>query len=347
MINNKYNLPACKTHSKAREGGFSLIELMVAMVIGLLILVGLSSIFISSNRSSVEMRKSTQQQENGRYASQLLYDDLMLAGYTAEFDSSLLTTPATLPNICSTDMAVLLEGLPLHVQGINDATVTPSCLTDLKDNTDIIVVKRASTCVTGATGCDAFLANAPHFQASLCTPSSGSSELAFEATSNAEYAANHFAFSDTSGSFTRKKTSCGTTVADIHRYLVHIYFIANNNEAGDSIPTLKRADIGAGSFSIVPLVDGIEDMQVQYGIDANDDGVPDNYSSAPASVDDWRNAMAARVYLLARTTVSTPGWKDARTYELGDKTVDPVGDSYKRRVYSTAVQFVNPSWRRQ
>ena len=342
------NLRMHHYHRTGDQQGLSLVELMVAIVIGSLILLALSSIFLSSNRSSLEMRKSTQQQENGRYASQLLYDDLMLAGYLSEFDASPLTSPAALPDICATDRTTLLAGLPLHVQGVNNAATTPSCLTDLKTGTDIIVVKRASTCVAGNANCAAFLVDAPHFQASLCTPTDGSGgELAHIASSNADYAAYHFAFSTALADFTRRKTSCGTTQADIHRYLVHIYFIANNNTAGDGIPTLKRAELGAGGFAIVPLVDGIENMQVEYGVDTNSDGVPNSYTSTPASVAEWRDAMSARVHLLARNTVTTQGYNDTRTYMLGDETVSPSNDGYKRHVYSTAVQFVNPSWRRQ
>ena len=348
MMNNMNKSKTSHSSRVKSQYGLSLVELMVAIVIGSLLMLALSSIFVSSNRSSVEMRKSTQQQENGRYASQLLYDDLMLAGYLAEFDASPLTSPATLPDICATDMTTLLAGLPLHVQGINNAAATPTCLSDLKAGTDIIVVKRASSCVAGSANCDAFLAGAPHFQASLCTPTDGSgTELAHAVSSNTDYAAYYFAFSNASADFTRRKTSCGATVADIRRYLVHIYFIANNNVAGDGIPTLKRAEIGAGGFSIVPLVDGIENMQIQYGLDTNSDGIPNSYTSAPASVAEWRSAMSARVHLLARNTVSTPSYTDTRTYTLGDETVGPNNDGYKRHVYSAAVQFVNPSWRLQ
>lgn len=348
MINNMINLRARHSYRIGSQHGLSLVELMIAVVIGLLVLLALSSIFLSSNRSSIEMRKSTQQQENGRYASQLLYDDLMLAGYLSEFDASPLTSPAAVPDICATDTVELLDGLPLHVQGINNAATTPACLADLKTGTDIIVVRRASACVVGSADCAAFLAGAPHFQASLCTPIDGSgSELAHAASNNADYAAHHFAFSTVLADFTRRKTSCGTTQADIHRYLVHIYFVANNNEAGDGIPTLKRAEIGAAGFSIVPLVDGIENMQVEYGVDATTDGMPDSYTSTPTSAEDWRGTMGARVHLLARNTIKTQGYTDSRTYVLGDETVGPNNDGYKRHVYSTAVQFVNPSWRLQ
>lgn len=348
MINNMNNLRAHHSHRIGSQHGLSLVELMISVVIGLVVLLALSSIFLSSNRSSLEMRKSTQQQESGRYASQLLYEDLMLAGYLSEFDASPLTSPAALPDICATDMTTLLSGLPLHVQGMNNAATTPSCLSDLKTGTDIIVVKRVSTCVAGNANCAAFLAGVPHFQASLCTPTDGSgAELAHAANNNADYAAYYFAFSGTLADFTRRKTSCGTTLADIRRYLVHIYFIANNNVAGDGIPTLKRAELGAGGFTIVPLVDGIENMQVEYGVDTNGDGMPNSYKSVPASIDEWRGAMSARVHLLARNTVKTQGYTDSRTYVLGDETVGASNDGYKRHVYSTAVQFVNPSWRLQ
>ncbi len=334
---------------RSRQAGLSLVELMVAVTISLLVLTALSAIFISSSRSRNEMQKSTQQQESGRYAAELLADNLKMAGYLAEFDATPLTTPATLPDPCVTSIANLLTAMPLHVQGVNDATGIPSCLSDVKDGTDIVVVRRASTCVAGVAGCPAFVDGEPYFQASLCTPTDGSgAELAHAISTDADYAAYHFALSTSAGDFTRRKTSCvATDFSAIQRYFVHIYFIANNNESGDGIPTLKRAELGAGAFNIVPLVDGIEDMQIQYGIDTDGDGVPNSYTSAPADTTAWRNAMSASVHLLARNTTSTQGYTDSRVYTLGDKEVSAPNDGYKRHVYSTTAQFVNPSWRRQ
>lgn len=343
-------MTTANSNQRYGQAGFSLVELMVAVTIGLIVLVALSGLFLSSNRASIEMRKSTQQQESGRYASQLLSEDLMMAGYLAEFDSSPLTTPAEpLPDSCGKDIADLLTALPLHVQGVNDAATIPACLSDVKSGTDIVLVRRASTCVAGAAGCTAFVEGAPHFQASLCTPTDGSgAELAHAINNDADYAAHHFTLSDKAVDFKKRKTSCGVgDFAAIQRYLVHIYFIANNNEAGDGIPTLKLAELGVGGFSVKPMVDGIDNMQITYGIDNNSDGVPDLYSSAPVTNIDWRNVMSARIHLLARNTVVTPGFTDSRSYTLGDKQIAAPGDGYKRHVYSTTVQFVNPSWRRQ
>lgn len=335
-----------------RQTGLSLIELMIALAIGLVVLAALTSVFVDSSRTRNEMQKSTQQQESGRYAVQLLSNNLMHAGYLAEFDQSPLTTPAALPDPCATAIADLLPALPLHVQGVNDGGTVPTCAPDHRAGTDIIVVRRASTCVAGVAGCNAFAAGIPHFQASLCTPTDGSNiELARTMNNDADYAAHYFALSGTATAFTRRKTNCGdptiaTNLADIHRYLVHIYFIANNNTSGDGIPTLKRAELGSGIFTVVPLVDGIENMQIEYGIDTNNDGIPNTYTSAPVDTAAWRNAMTARIHLLARNTTATPGYTDNRSYTLGDENVAAPGDRYKRHVYSTTVQFINPSWRR-
>jgi len=131
---------------------------------------------------------------------------------------------------------------------------------------------------------------------------------------------------------------------------VHIYFIANNNHSGDGIPTLKRWELGTG---FTPLVDGIENMQVVYGIDNDGNGAPDAWTPAPAAVDDWRNVTAAHINLLARNTEPSGGFTDNRSYVLGrdaagdDVVVGPFNDAYKRHVFATAVELKNPAWRRR
>lgn len=357
------------------QRGLSLIELMIAITLGLVILSALAVIFANSSRSRTEMEKSNRQIENGRYAAQLLANNLRMAGYLAEFDPSLMSTDALAapPDPCATATADLINALPLHVQGVNDATsaTKPSCVSDLKDGSDILVVRRTSSCIVGSTGCTAFQNGAPHFQTSLCTPSIGGYELAVpvEAGNNAGYATHYFTLDTSVGAFTKHKNNC-TTVADVYRYHVHIYFVANNNQAGDGIPTLKRAELGAGVFSIVPLVEGIETMQVDYGIDSDNDGIANNYTQNPSAyascsgndcVKNWRNVMSVRVNLLARNTETSVGHNDSRTYALGfkddgsvitagvgtghDITLDNSG--YKRHVFTETVRLANPTWRRQ
>lgn len=71
--------------------GFTLIELMVAMVIGLFLVLAMTTLLINVSRNNTEMSKTNGLIENGRFALQLLEDDLshagFMGGYVPEFDN--------------------------------------------------------------------------------------------------------------------------------------------------------------------------------------------------------------------------------------------------------------------
>ena len=129
---------------------------MIAVAIGLLILAGMTTLFVSNSKAQTEIEKANRQVENGRYAVSLLAGDLRNAGYYGEFDPTELATPAPLPDPCALTIAALKDGLPLHVQGYDNAAASVlSCLTDVKAGTDVLVLRHARTCVAGAANCDA------------------------------------------------------------------------------------------------------------------------------------------------------------------------------------------------
>ena len=224
------------------QRGFSLVELMVALTIGLMLLTGLTAILVNSSGSRDESDRANRQLENGRYAMEVLISDLRNAGYFAEFDPTVLAAPASLAavDVCATSVADLKSNLPLHVQGVNDKASTPSCISDVRDVTDILAIRRVSVCVAGSAGCDGIAAGAPYFQASLCA-----SPAELESMNVNDY----FDLDTDITALTRTERDCATA-ADIHRYETNIYFIANNDNAGDGIPTLKLAELGAGGFTI-------------------------------------------------------------------------------------------------
>lgn len=331
------------------QRGFSIVELMIASALSLLILAGLVSVFVNSNRSRNEIEQASQQIENGRYAMQVITGDLRNAGYLAEFDPRVLATPATKPDACATSVADLKTALPLHIQGYDNGSA-PTCLSDVRSNTDILVVRRASTCIAGTTNCDAVSSGRTYFQAALC---SGATELGSASSSD------FYALDSVAANLNRHKRDCASA-ANIYRYRTHIYFVANNDNGADGIPTLKRAELGAGGFTIVPLVEGIENLQIEYGIDTNSDGSPDIYTADPdsygacagaACVQNWRNVVAAKIHILARNTAQTVGYTNNKTYTLGltasgaDNTVTIAGDSYKRHAYQSNVRLNNPAGR--
>lgn len=315
-----------------KQGGLSLVELMIAVALGLMILSGVLAIFANSNRIRGEIEKSSRQIENGRYAMQLLKNDLQAAGYLGEYVPP-NAAPGVLPDICATDAASIEAGMRFHVQGNDNYLGGLACLQDVKDNTDVLVVRHAAACSSAnplEAGCDDIVAGAPYLQTSGCATDGISYKL-----------------SKDTGELTLRKVGC-TNSANIRRFRTHIYFIANNNIGSDGVPTLKRAELGAGQFVIVPLVEGIENMQITYGIDNTNDGVPDDtYTTAPTTVADWWNTMAVKVDLLSRNESTSTGYTDQKTYTLGDNTFGPYNDGYRRHVYSAATKLENPAGRRE
>ena len=172
-----------------------------------------------------------------------------------------------------------------------------------------------------------------------------------------------------SPSFLAKK-DC-STAAVTRSVIVRIYYVANNNVAGDGIPTLKVVELGAGAFrSPAPVAEGVEAIQLEYGVDTNNDGAPDFYTpepgnqaysngtatiwpaatAYPGAPTAWAQVTAVKIHLLARNTQPSVGFTDTRQYVLGstaapDNTFPAYGDGYKRHVYTTAVRLMNVAGR--
>lgn len=71
---------------KKHQTGLTLIELMVAMVIGLLIVIAVTAIYLSTAKNQRALERKSASEENGAYALQMLGRDIMNAGfYPANF----------------------------------------------------------------------------------------------------------------------------------------------------------------------------------------------------------------------------------------------------------------------
>jgi type IV pilus assembly protein PilW len=110
-------------------------------------------------------------------------------------------------------------------------------------------------------------------------------------------------------------------------------------------------DLSGGTLAhqaALPLIEGIEAFHVEYGIDTSGDGSPDSYSSTPpTTAADLSNVVAVKIYVLARNREITPGYTDAKSYQLGGAPViAAANDGFKRHVFSSTIRLVNPSGRR-
>src|SRR5205085_12309488 len=102
-----------------RPRGYSIIELMVAITISLIILAALVGLFAGNSRERGEIERANQQTENGRYALQIIADDLRGAGYLAAFTPGTAASPtpqltnrSALPQPGPTDVPTLTSAAP-------------------------------------------------------------------------------------------------------------------------------------------------------------------------------------------------------------------------------------------
>lgn len=346
-------------HNSRKQAGLSLIELMISLTIGLVLLLGITSLIVQQSQTRDELAKSSRQIDNGRYAIQLMHDDIEHAGFFGKY-ADLTAASGVLPDPCSTSATTMESALLLPVQGYNNIlpTATFSCKLDgvnttaNADNymagTDILVIRRADT---------------------VTTPLASVFPGVYYIQTNH---ANHVigTGSDTSVFTLFNATTSNTAAADVRALITRIYFISpcsvpagggtsctgSNDDNGRPIPTLKRLDLtsagGAPAFAMTRLVEGIENMQIDYGIDSNNDGYPDNnYTTVPSNSAEWSNVMTIRVNLLARNTECTTNYTDVKTYNLGTAgNITPSGScingGYKRHVFTELIRAINPSGRR-
>jgi len=345
----------------ARQAGLTLVELMVALTIGLFLVIGLISLLVSTSYSRTELDKTSRQIENGRYALQLITTDVQHAGFLGTYSPPLAAPPVgptwRTPDPCNPAAANYFPtasplDVPVLIFGYDGPTADatpPSCTANRAAGTDVLVVRRVST--TPVTpGSPQQVAGETYMQVSACAPLNPP----FVVSSNAV-------------DFTLQTKDCDPTkLASLHKYIVRVYYVASCNDciANDGIPTLKMAEFINGAITVRPLVEGIQNMQVDYGIDTNADGAPDCYANDPSSAvapacagapyvwntaENWANVVAARIYVLARNNEATADWTDTRTYNLGlsGAYTPAAGDKYKRHVYSAVARVVNPSARRE
>lgn len=335
--------------SRSLQQGLSLVELMVSITLGLLVLAGVVTIFANTSAARNEVERLSRQIENGRYASELLSDDLRLAGFLGEFNPGSVALPGALPgDPCSLNAADWNAWIPLYLHGYDNGVgfASANCaLTNHKANTDVLVVRRARTCVAGTAGCDAAVNGKPYVQASLCATQTTAYVLGLQGTAT----------------FDRTLKNC-TGAAGLREYFVRVYFVSTDNGAGGNVPTLKRLELTGSGWSTVPLVEGIEEFQVEYGLDTDGDGAPDQYVANPSDypvgtctgacpVTNWTNLVTVRFHVLARNLETSPNFTDTKTYTLGKDAagnfieVTP-GGAYRRHIYSGLVRVVNPAGRR-
>lgn len=354
-----------------RHRGFTLTELMVAMTVGLIVLGSVLTVLVNSKKNYVTQDSLARLQENARFALNYIVRDLRMAGYYGCMnDIDAVTDHVNNGGTGSLfDSSVPLEGFE---QGADTWKPSDSTLrvNEIYNNTDAITIRFAD----GSNRIPVEKPYMPQPSAALQLAAGNGLEVGEIVVVTDCASADIFQITgpqdpDIAGTINHN-TGAGVSPGNATQNLSKSYeenskiikiksvrFFIGTGASG--YPALFRDSVKVSSGAAAPqvdeLVDGIENMQILYGIDTNNnDGVPDTYVNATNVGTNWDNVVAVRITLLAFSISSATsageygtGADDSiKNYDLGfadaasDKTTGQTG-SRKRRIFTSTVQIRN------
>jgi type IV pilus assembly protein PilW len=305
-------------NNKHRQSGFSLIELMVAVTLGLFLMTALVEVLLSGNRSFTSANHLSRLQENGRMATSMIVTDLKRAGYmggNSEIGNILGNLGPTPPAAsCATADTTWGRMVTEGVFGLNDTNAGYACIPNPSPaplaylRGDVLTVRLASPwVVTGALSDSLLYLRTSMFEGKI-----------FKGIDKDEI-----------------ENNIDDTPQSVHELLSYAYYVGNSGRscAGAPVPALLRVRMGpAGQPLTDELLPGVEHFQVQYNVNGQ-------YLNANA-VTDFSQVTSARIWLLIRAECAETGFTDGRTYTLGGQTYTP-DDGFRRQLYSSVVMLRN------
>jgi len=348
-----------------KQRGLSLVELMIAITLGLILLTGVMEVFLSSKNIFSSQQALSRIQESGRMAVEFMSRDIRMAGFMGCASRSETIKVTNMLKDADTVTFNFIEGIKGYSQAdfLNASSkVTQAITTD----TDVIVVRSASsngvyitanndsetlfvntvastgTCknnktpisglciedIVVVTDCE----KANVFQISGVTNPSGKVNVMHASTSMEPDNAT-----PTWGGITDKLNTFNAG-AQLLTATSTVYFIAN----GSGIPVRPSLWQNINGTSL-ELLEGVEDMHITYGVDteADQDFIPNDYKLAK-DVADWERVISVRLELLV-ASIEDGVTQDHQVYTFPADAEAPTtaADFRLRQIFSTTIAIRN------
>ncbi len=325
-----------------RQRGLSLVELMVALTLGLVVTSAILAIYLHTTRGHAQNERYAWMQENGRYALKALSDDIGMVDFWGKIISTDVITTTLAPPVgdCAVDINMYDGDDALMV---NNYHVGPAlthfapCATitaNQKASTDILVLKRVEGSPTASTFIDVTDVDAD----------TDTTETLTTGAANLQNGTVYLRSNGSTASFIDNAAPANPPALGQSdwAYVPRVYFVRDYYETvGDGVPALCRLEIvGSGLGNTQCIAEGVEDLHVQFGIDTNNDGVANLYTAVP-TLAQMETAVSARLYLLMRSIEADPSYINGNTYNLGDVAIAAFNDQFYRVVYSTTIALRN------
>jgi len=330
----------------ANQKGLSLIELMIAVVVGLFLTAGMVQLFTNSSHTYRVQENLSRLQENGRFAMEFLTRDIRMADYSGCARYSLANAVNNL-DTAHADYDPVIHGFGEGIDGTNGVAGASIAL-DAPDSITIRTAEDSGIMVVPPYG--------PLTSANIKTTTNSGLKEGDIVTVTDCTRADIFQISNAnpSGSGTvvhnsgnatspgnRNPTNCGgggnahclskvyQGDASIFRLSTLVYTI-QNGKAG-SLALFRNGD---------ELVEGVENMQILYG----EDNTPmdSNFSAdsyVPAGTANMANVVSIKINLVLSTLEDSVATQAMPFTVFGDTVT--IADRKVRRVFSSTIAVRN------
>jgi Tfp pilus assembly protein PilW len=266
-------------------------------------------VYVKSRNTYQTNESVTRLQETARYAMSVVSTDVLSASYFGlkkdpsifvgkanQTDPPSAVAPGAAANVCGNNFALDIENF---VQGDNNGYVLSA---------------------TRLAGCNALSGwtTTPVGTADTLTIRRASVLPLAAFTNNTLQLCSEFGFGNQI--FSTAGTCSAAPNGRINNLIVNAYYVDQNSAQAAGLPSLRRKALAPGpAFIDEEVIAGVEDMQVQFGVETfvtspgNAVALPSTYID-PAALTLLQQVVAVRVWLLVRSDTPEPGFSDDRCY---------------------------------
>ena len=318
-------------HSRVRQSGVTMVEILVALSIGSFLMIGAMQVYNQSRQAFVINESIARVQETAQFAMETVEADLRMASNWGMNSRGAAIEGRSLPAAPNpTGLTVPAGGcgvtwafnLVRPVQGANNAYTLPCAAQGgVQANSDTVTIRRATIAVMPLEN-GRLQIQTTRIQGEL--------------------------FDD--GAIPAAFTAAGS---ETHNLLVNTYYVAANSALIPGVPTLRRKSLQiAGGAPVVvdqEVAPGVESMQLQFGVDVDADNTIDRYvnpgdpifNPAAAGFIPGARIITARIWLVVRGISPEMGIQDNRNYQPGDVILGTYTDNFRRMQVSKTILMRN------
>ena len=324
--------------------GFSLVELMVGMLLGILLIGGAATIYLTSKRSYVEVEQVAALSENARFAEMMVTDSLRLVGLFGEVTANRVALDPNLNPVvgdCAGAAGAYDTANFIFAATANANGTALGCIDDAMPGTDVLVVKHVIPRPYSDGPREGGDPNEPaNGNGIIDFPNALDPQKTYVMTNNV-----HGIVFDGGGQAPSITTGGDVPGGVAWEYQFEVFYVRDN---GDKPPQLSRKvlawDGGAMGVVTEDLVEGVENLHLLFGYDSSNDGEVDTYGDRIAVAGNWDRVESVEMFMLIRSAERDLQYTDVKTYRLGGDKIWEAPDedrNFRRMISHASISLRN------